>query len=100
MRVFSGATDAKLARSMSIWSWLIRPSLIVSDRAVLRPIIATASSSKKGQRRSEERRVGKECVSKCTSRWSPYHKQKNKNNNRYYHNEYRCLVSEIINIII
>src|SRR3546814_13679857 len=25
------------------------------------------------QRRSEERRVGKECVSTCTSRWSPYH---------------------------
>src|SRR3546814_11793439 len=24
-------------------------------------------------RRSEERRVGKECVSKCRSRWSPYH---------------------------
>src|SRR3546814_9427524 len=24
------------------------------------------------QRRSEERRVGKECVSTCRSRWSPY----------------------------
>src|SRR3546814_11244065 len=27
--------------------------------------------------RSEERRVGKECVSTCRSRWSPYH-EKNK----------------------
>src|SRR3546814_7736486 len=27
--------------------------------------------------RSEERRVGKECVSKCRSRWWPYHKKKN-----------------------
>src|SRR3546814_10991480 len=26
--------------------------------------------------RSEERRVGKECVSTCRSRWSPYHEQK------------------------
>src|SRR3546814_3406310 len=26
-----------------------------------------------GARRSEERRVGKECVSTCRSRWSPYH---------------------------
>src|SRR3546814_12061041 len=26
--------------------------------------------------RSEERRVGKECVSKCRSRWSPYHYKK------------------------
>src|SRR3546814_18982411 len=25
--------------------------------------------------RSEERRVGKECVSTCRSRWSPYHYQ-------------------------
>src|SRR3546814_14304026 len=24
--------------------------------------------------RAEERRVGKECVSTCRSRWSPYHK--------------------------
>src|SRR3546814_20690138 len=28
--------------------------------------------------RSEERRVGKECVSTCRSRWSPYHSKKNK----------------------
>src|SRR3546814_3433821 len=25
------------------------------------------------QRRSDERRVGNECVSTCRSRWSPYH---------------------------
>src|SRR3546814_20404102 len=28
--------------------------------------------------RSEERRVGKECVSTCRSRWSPYHKKNTK----------------------
>src|SRR3546814_14689933 len=28
--------------------------------------------------RSEERRVGKECVSTCRSRWSAYHEQKKK----------------------
>src|SRR3546814_21026241 len=27
-------------------------------------------------RRSEERRVGNECVSTCRSRWSPYHSKK------------------------
>src|SRR3546814_9788229 len=26
-----------------------------------------------GKKRSAERRVGKECVSTCRSRWSPYH---------------------------
>src|SRR3546814_19319042 len=30
--------------------------------------------------RSEERRVGKECVSTCRSRWWPYHEKKNRNN--------------------
>src|SRR3546814_12944554 len=30
-------------------------------------------------RRSEERRVGKECVSTCRSRWSPSHNKKKKN---------------------
>src|SRR3546814_15407281 len=29
--------------------------------------------------RSEERRVGKECVSTCRSRWSPFHKKKKTN---------------------
>ena len=26
-----------------------------------------------GDKRSEERRVGKECIEPCRSRWSPYH---------------------------
>src|SRR3546814_13142110 len=40
-----------------------------------------------GQRsiaRSEERRVGNECVSTCRSRWSPYHYKKK---SRQYKNE-------------
>src|SRR3546814_4516560 len=32
-----------------------------------------ASPGQQQSRRSEERRVGKECVSTCRSRWSPYH---------------------------
>src|SRR3546814_19081705 len=34
-----------------------------------------------GWERSEERRVGKACVSSCRSRWSPYHEKKK----RAYH---------------
>src|SRR3546814_16041154 len=30
-------------------------------------------SERRQKERSEERRVGKECVSTCRSRWSPYH---------------------------
>src|SRR3546814_18096645 len=32
--------------------------------------------------RSEERRVGKECVSTCRSRWSPYNEKKKSTNTR------------------
>src|SRR3546814_1986968 len=32
-----------------------------------------AFPDQKMSERSEERRVGKECVSTCRSRWSPYH---------------------------
>src|SRR3546814_16957559 len=35
-----------------------------------------AGRSSIGKWRSEERRVGKECVSTCRSRWSQYHKKK------------------------
>src|SRR3546814_18903753 len=35
-----------------------------------------------GGQRSEERRVGKECVSTCRSRWSPCHYKPNKQNNK------------------
>src|SRR3546814_14156529 len=34
---------------------------------------STVSPDRPGKSRSEERRVGKECVSTCRSRWSPYH---------------------------
>src|SRR3546814_15266507 len=39
--------------------------MIVAD--VVQPVRRRESA------RSEERRVGKECVSTCRSRWSPYH---------------------------
>src|SRR3546814_14914803 len=39
-------------------------------------------NSKETFARSEERRVGTECVSTCSSRWSPYHQKKKKNNNK------------------
>src|SRR3546814_14471977 len=36
----------------------------------------------KGFFRSAERRVGKECVSTCRSRWSTYHQQKKQNDSK------------------
>src|SRR3546814_5909904 len=38
------------------------------DKVIVRP-----EQRGRDDERSEERRVGKECVSTCRSRWSPYH---------------------------
>src|SRR3546814_4971890 len=43
------------------WDPVIAPSALAFYKGNLFP------------QRSEERRVGKECVSTCRSRWSPYH---------------------------
>src|SRR3546814_2912220 len=40
---------------------------------LLTPLCVLASWDAVQSRRSEERRVGKECVSTCRSRWSPSH---------------------------
>src|SRR3546814_16865413 len=45
---------------------------------------ATPGIHTKEQARSEERRVGKECVRTCRSRWSPYPEKKNKKQTRQY----------------
>src|SRR3546814_15391660 len=46
--------------------WLSFPIKKERKSGFLIPTYGTSS-------RSEERRVGKECVSTCRSRWSPYH---------------------------
>src|SRR3546814_8763764 len=47
---------------------------------VLPAVPQTLYQPKQPAVRSEERRVGKECVSTCRSRWWPYHKKKTKKN--------------------
>src|SRR3546814_15304615 len=44
-----------------------------ADRAQVRSYNTDCGTDGVRTHRSEERRVGKECVSTCRSRWSPYH---------------------------
>src|SRR3546814_10902974 len=60
--------DADPRTRDSIWQGV---SLALS--ALADPRVLDAVSPGEGEQRSEERRVGKECVSTCRSRWSPYH---------------------------
>src|SRR3546814_17321100 len=53
------------------------PEFTALENVMLPVMLGGASVSDAGQNardlRSEERRVGKDCVSKCRSGWSPYH---------------------------
>src|SRR3546814_18362337 len=58
---------------------------IFYKRKALQPCAESSESSARPRwrtARSEERRVGKECVSKCRSRWSPYHYKKKTTQNQ------------------
>src|SRR3546814_15238251 len=46
---------------------------IVTVKEPVRQKLPRSRASRTFDFRSEERRVGKECVSTCRSRWSPYH---------------------------
>src|SRR3546814_5434727 len=44
-----------------------------ADIVYVAPVYAAGEEPIDGVDRSAERRVGKECVSTCRTRWSPYH---------------------------
>jgi inosose dehydratase len=44
-----------------------------TDKAALKKALGLRGLAICNRWRSEERRVGKECVRRCRSRWSPYH---------------------------
>src|SRR3546814_11579488 len=50
---------------------------------VMRAGESRCRNTQRDSARSEERRVGKECVSTCRSRWSPYHSKKKRKSNAY-----------------
>src|SRR3546814_12402187 len=50
--------------------------LYMTDARDLRKIRISGAGNPEDMTRSEERRVGKECVRTCRSRWSPYHYKK------------------------
>src|SRR3546814_7981784 len=67
---------ADAARSAMVMDWNITtlwPPIAVAYRAVEREGVPRAADAVPPADRKSTRRVGKECVSTCRSRWSPYH---------------------------
>src|SRR6056297_4202467 len=71
---------------IELMMWIVLPE--ITSRAMVESDVTSATiigeitstrfrkNSHIRMKRSEERRVGKECVSTCTYRWSPYHYKK------------------------
>src|SRR3546814_14196735 len=94
--LLAGCSGAVIAMIVN-WSWDGKPDVSMAANGLLAGLVAitapvgtvtTPVSILIG--RSEERRVGKECVSTCRSRWSSYHYKKKSNTTmiqkQKYHN--------------
>src|SRR3546814_11540773 len=72
---FRAGSNAVLVGSASFWEGIDVPgdalTLVAIDKLPFAPPDDPVLEARLN--RSEERRVGKECVSTCRSRWSPYH---------------------------
>src|SRR3546814_5509409 len=68
-----GDTLPELLAVPRIGDRLVEAALRAAKRAGADVETAAVEPHHRDAERSEERRVGKECVSTCRSRWSPYH---------------------------
>src|SRR3546814_3860765 len=66
MRISDWSSDVCSSDLKAYW-------LIEGTASALGAVLASLLAAAIVGQRSEERRVGKECVSTCRSRWSPYH---------------------------
>src|SRR3546814_16026285 len=65
---FHGASPERRIRP-----FITRPVIAPSGPSPDRPLFVGVIAKADVRMRSDERRVGNECVSTCRSRWSPYH---------------------------
>src|SRR3546814_9458548 len=74
------ASGALIALAFAVRTWSatafdlgLVAATLVAGRPIAQRALLDLRIRRIGIERSEERRVGKECVSTCRSRWSPYH---------------------------
>src|SRR3546814_18172012 len=96
-KIVSTWSRSSCAVSGSEWLWvLLRPTIMkgpslsffqscslsfVTSDIVCSPLQVHRRTNRRGQGRSEERRVGKECVRTCRARWSQLNLKKKKTEN-------------------
>src|SRR3546814_572943 len=71
------ATTRETGKTVPTWNYVAIHAYgtlqLFDEPERLRAVVARHTVVQEATRRSEERRVGKECVSTCRSRWSTYH---------------------------
>src|SRR3546814_12491848 len=72
--------EYSMVKAMAMNGWADERAMVMENmyafaRAGAGIIISYHTRDILANNRSEERRVGKECVSTCRSRWSPYHQK-------------------------
>src|SRR3546814_8657378 len=73
MRISDWSSDVCSSDLALEWpSFIELKSRIINPKSTC-PLVSITCHTRKPEERSEERRVGKECVSTCRSRWSTYH---------------------------
>src|SRR3546814_16704039 len=65
--------DVQVLKQAGIVGQAVRYAKVIKSGELSRKVVLKGIAATAGARRSEERRVGNECVSTCRSRWSPYH---------------------------
>src|SRR3546814_14949721 len=78
-RAFALLWTATLISNVGTWMHDVGAGWLMTTLSPSPAIVALVQAA---TTRSEERRVGKECVSPCRSRWSPYHSQKKRQNTK------------------
>src|SRR3546814_7854120 len=73
MRISDWSSDVCSSDLVPVRSPHVRLTLAPDGIDILALGVYRRSPQESAESRSEERRVGKECVSTCRSRWSPYH---------------------------
>src|SRR3546814_9754187 len=76
--MLGGGVDLTMVGGAEVMS---RPPIALTSEASKRltDLFGEAPAAALAALRDDRKRVGKECVSTCRSRWSPYHYKKNKN---------------------
>ena len=69
----AGGFEAEMEMALHKLESVLKAAGCTRENVVMCRVYLPSSEPAARMLRSEERRVGKECVSTCRSRWSPYH---------------------------